>query len=96
MATGNRDKRVDAYIVKSEDFAQPILRALREIVHEGCPEVVEGIKWGFPHFDYKGMFCGMASFKQHCAFGFWKGSLIFDGKENKSADAMGQFGRITR
>ncbi|HEV2961958.1 MAG TPA: YdeI/OmpD-associated family protein, partial [Candidatus Angelobacter sp.] len=37
----------------------------------------------------------MASFKEHCAFGFWKGSLIIDGKENKSVDAMGQFGRIT-
>ena len=37
----------------------------------------------------------MASFKEHCALGFWKGSLIIDGKENKSVDAMGQFGRIT-
>jgi uncharacterized protein YdeI (YjbR/CyaY-like superfamily) len=36
----------------------------------------------------------MASFKQHCAFGFWKGCLILD-DECKSADAMGQFGRIT-
>ena len=90
-----RDKRVDAYIAKSADFAQPILRHVRKIVHEGCPEVEETIKWGFPHFDYKGMMCGMASFKQHCALGFWKGKLILDGKSNKSVDAMGQFGRIT-
>ena len=34
----------------------------------------------------------MAAFKQHCAFGFWKGSLIF-GADNKGA--MGHFGRIT-
>jgi len=95
MPTTSRDKRVDAYIAKSADFAQPILRALREIVHEGCPEVVEGIKWGNPHFDYKGMFCGMAAFKQHCGFGFWKGSLLFDKSDSKSQDAMGQFGRIT-
>jgi uncharacterized protein YdeI (YjbR/CyaY-like superfamily) len=94
VATNHRDKRIDAYIAKSADFAQPILRALREIVHEGCPEVVEGIKWGNPAFDYKGMLCGMAAFKQHCAFGFWKGSLILDDKD-KSLDAMGQFGRIT-
>jgi uncharacterized protein YdeI (YjbR/CyaY-like superfamily) len=33
----------------------------------------------------------MAAFKAHCAFGFWKGSLILPG----SSDAMGQFGRIT-
>jgi hypothetical protein len=91
---GTKDKRVDAYIAKSAEFAQPILRYIREIVHEGCPEVEETIKWSFPHFDYKGMLCAMAAFKQHCSFGFWKGSLIF-GKAEKSEDAMGQFGRIT-
>jgi len=42
---------------------------------------------------YKGMLCGMASFKQHATFGFWKGSLLGTGKD---ADAMGQFGRLTR
>jgi len=91
---GTKDKRVDAYIAKSADFAQPILHELRRIVHEGCPEAEEGIKWGSPSFMYKGILCGMAAFKQHCAFGFWKGSLIVNGKEN-NVDAMGQFGRIT-
>ncbi len=92
---GTRDKRVDAYIAKSAEFARPILRDLREIVHEACPEVEETIKWGFPHFDYKGMLCGMAAFKQHCTFGFWKSKLVLDPDDNKSRDAMGQFGRIT-
>lgn len=91
---GTKDKRIDAYIAKSADFAQPILRELRKIVHEGCPEVEEDMKWSFPHFMYKGMLCSMAAFKQHCAFGFWKGKLIIDGKEN-DVDSMGQFGRIT-
>src|SRR5581483_5938584 len=93
-AMGKKDKHVDAYIAKSAEFAQPILRELREIVHEGCPEVEEALKWRFPAFMYKGMLCGMAAFKQHCAFGFWKGSLIIRGEEN-NANAMGQFGRIT-
>jgi uncharacterized protein YdeI (YjbR/CyaY-like superfamily) len=35
----------------------------------------------------------MAAFKQHCAFGFWKASLL--NVEGKPAEAMGQFGRIT-
>jgi uncharacterized protein YdeI (YjbR/CyaY-like superfamily) len=91
---GTRDKRVDAYIQRSAQFAQPILRELREIVHEACPEVEETMKWSFPHFDYKGMLCSMAAFKQHCAFGFWKSKLVL-GDDNKSRDAMGQFGRIT-
>jgi uncharacterized protein YdeI (YjbR/CyaY-like superfamily) len=85
---------VDAYIAKSADFAKPILKHLREIVHEACPEAEETMKWSFPHFDYKGMLCAMAAFQQHCTFGFWKGSLIVD-RNGESLAAMGQFGRIT-
>ncbi len=87
---GKKDPRVDAYIAKSADFAQPILRHLREIVHKGCPEVEETMKWSFPHFMYRGMLGGMAAFKSHCAFGFWKGKLIVP----ERPEAMGQFGRI--
>lgn len=91
-----KDKRVDAYIAKSAEFARPILTHLREVVHVGCPEVEETIKWGFPHFDYKGMMCGMAAFKQHCAFTFWKQSKLgVSVAETKLKEAMGQFGRIT-
>jgi uncharacterized protein YdeI (YjbR/CyaY-like superfamily) len=91
---GIRDQRVDAYIAKSADFAKPILNNLRESVHEYCPEVEETMKWSFPHFMYRGMLCSMASFKQHCAFGFWKGSLVVDAKGRTLEQAMGQFGRI--
>jgi len=90
---GKRDRRIDAYIAKSANFAKPILEYLRDVVHEGCPEVEETMKWSVPHFDYKGMMCAMAAFKAHCAFGFWKSSLVLEG-ESKS-DAMGQMGRIT-
>jgi hypothetical protein len=75
---GMRDPRIDAYIAKSADFAKPILTHLRNIVHEACPDVEETMKWSAPHFTYKGMLCGMASFKEHCAFGFRKGSLIVE------------------
>jgi uncharacterized protein YdeI (YjbR/CyaY-like superfamily) len=40
------------------------------------------------------MLCSMASFKEHAAFGFWKGSLIL-GDKSKNAEAMGQLGRLT-
>lgn len=99
---GKKDKRVDAYIDKAQPFAKPILRHLRELVHKGCPDVEETIKWSFASFDYKGPFCSMAAFKQHCTFGFWKYSLIKDPKGylgerfNKGGEAMGNLGRITR
>lgn len=44
MAT--KDPRVDVYIVKSADFAKPILKHLRKIVHAGCPKVEETIITG--------------------------------------------------
>ncbi len=91
------DDRIDIYIEKSADFAKPILNHLRRIIHLTSPEITETIKWGFPHFDYKGTICSMASFKQHCTFGFWKSALMDDPYgllKNDSANAMGQFGRI--
>lgn len=64
--------KIDAYIEKSQDFAKPILHYIREMVHEFCPDAEETMKWSFPHFIYKGKnLCAMASFKQHCTFGFW-------------------------
>jgi uncharacterized protein YdeI (YjbR/CyaY-like superfamily) len=93
-----KDPRIDAYIEKATPFARPILRHLRKVVHAGCPNVEETIKWGMPHFTYYGMFCGMAAFKQHCAFGFWKNELLvkkYKELGKRTEDAMGQLGRIT-
>src|ERR1043166_2510178 len=89
------DPWVDDYIEKSRDFAKPILKHIRALVHQACPDVVETKKWSFPHFDYKGMMCSMAAFKEHCAFGFWKQSLMEDNAFPAEKTAMGSFGRIT-
>jgi uncharacterized protein YdeI (YjbR/CyaY-like superfamily) len=88
------DPRVDAYIANSAEFAQPILEHIRAVVHAACPTVEETMKWSFPHFQYEGMLCSMASFKAHCAFGFWKAKLIIEKGDDKTEEAMGQFGRI--
>ena len=95
---GNRDPRIDAYISNAAPFAQPILIHLRELVHATCPSVEETWKWSFPHFDYKGsILCSMAAFKQHCAFGFFKASLLSDSHGILNIigkTAMGQLGQI--
>lgn len=91
---GKKDPRVDAYIARSGGFAQPILEKFRETVHATCPEVEETMKWSFPHFQYHGLLCSMAAFKEHCAFGFWKGALVVG--EAGSDEAMGQLGRIEK
>ncbi len=90
---GTRDPRIDAYIEKSADFAKPILEKIREQMHRHCPEVTETIKWGFPHFEYKGIMAGAAAFKAHCALYFWNGGRI--GLPERQAESMGQFGRMT-
>jgi uncharacterized protein YdeI (YjbR/CyaY-like superfamily) len=89
---GKTNPKFDEYISKSADFAKPILLHFRKIVHEACPDVEEEMKWSMPHFMYKGMLCGMAAFKNHCAIGFWKGSLLFG--DDRSEEAMGHFGKI--
>jgi uncharacterized protein YdeI (YjbR/CyaY-like superfamily) len=89
-----KDPRIDAYIAKSAAFAKPILKHLRKVVHAGCPEVEETLKWSMPHFDYKGVMCGMAAFKQHCAFGFWKESLVLGPEKKGEKTGMGSFGCI--
>jgi uncharacterized protein YdeI (YjbR/CyaY-like superfamily) len=98
MSTKNA--KISEYIQSSASFAKPILHHFRTLVHEVCPETEEKIKWGFPHFDYLGgPMCSMASFKQHCAIGFWKASLMKNGKKlvemAKSEEAMGHLGKLT-
>ncbi len=96
MAT--KEKKIDAYIAKSADFAKPILSHIRELVHKACPDVEEKMKWSMPFFDYKGeMLCHMASFKQHAVMGFWKAVLMKDAVllENARAEtAMGHLGKL--
>jgi uncharacterized protein YdeI (YjbR/CyaY-like superfamily) len=94
---GKKDPGVDAYIGKSADFAKPILNHIRKIIHDTCPDVKEEVKWRMPNFLHYGIMCNMAAFKEHCAFGFWKGKLIFGDKySDGEEEAMGSFGRITK
>jgi uncharacterized protein YdeI (YjbR/CyaY-like superfamily) len=97
MSMGKKDARVDAYIAKSAEFARPILKHIRKIVHAALPAVEEDLKWGAPHFMYKGMLCGMAAFKQHCSFGFWRAKELAQEHEELAKDnnpGMGQFGNL--
>jgi uncharacterized protein YdeI (YjbR/CyaY-like superfamily) len=91
MAT---DPRIDSYIERQADFARPILEHLRSAVHAACPEAEETLKWSMPHFLYKGqMLAGMAAFKTHATFGFWRAKEVL-GETGAEREAMGQFGRL--
>jgi Bacteriocin-protection, YdeI or OmpD-Associated/Domain of unknown function (DU1801) len=82
-----RDPKIDAYIAKAAPFAQPILKHLRVLVHETVEGLDEGLKWGMPHFLYRGKnLAGMAAFKAHTAF-------ILHG-EGRQGEGMGGYGKI--
>lgn len=85
------DRRMDAYIAKSPEFAKPILTYIRETVHAACPDVVETMKWSSPFFDHHGPLCQMAAFKQHCGFGFWQGALVVE----ESGESGGPWRHLT-
>lgn len=52
MKNGNEDPCVEAKIKEAPEFAQPILRHLRALVHRACPDVQETLKWGMPSFTH--------------------------------------------
>ncbi len=82
-----KDPKIDAYIAKAAPFAQPILLRLRALVHDTVAGLDEGLKWGMPHFIYKGKnLAGMAAFKAHAAF-------ILHG-EGRQGEGMGGYGKI--
>jgi len=91
------NRKVDEYIAKSADFAQPILRHLRQIIHDNCPGVEEDIKWGTPHYSYNGdHLCMMAGFKNHCSFSLYKAELMKDKALQDSVKAGKKFGYMDK
>lgn len=74
----NTSPEVDRYIESSAEFARPILDRIRRLFHEAHPEIVETIKWGFPHFEYKGVVGSMAAFNKHATWALWKAQLLDD------------------
>ncbi len=77
----NTIPEVDAYIEKAAKFAQPILKKIRRLFHKAFPKIDEAMKWSTPAFMHKGIVAGMAAFKQHVRFAFWKGKQMKDPKK---------------
>lgn len=93
------DPRIDAYIADAGEFAKPILKKLRALVHESCSGVEETVKWSHPSFVVDGrILCGIAAFKAHCTFGFWHQAMQqkLERELGKSTEAAGLLGRITQ
>ncbi|MNK90010.1 hypothetical protein D3C87_1100470 [compost metagenome] len=89
--------KVTEYIAKSADFAVPILNYLRELIQSTCPDAQEEIKWGIPHYAYKGdHLCMMAGFKNHCSFSLYKAEFMKDKQIAESVKEGKKFGYMDK
>ncbi|MDN5780409.1 MAG: YdeI/OmpD-associated family protein, partial [Luteimonas sp.] len=53
----------------------------------------ETIKWGAPSFVHAGrILAGMAAFKQHASFGYWKHAQVVG--EDAAREGMGSYGKL--
>ncbi len=73
-----RDPIIDDYIANAAPSFRPILEHIRIAFHAGYAEIEENIKWGLPSFEANGIVGGMAAFKRHATYGFWRSDEIDD------------------
>jgi uncharacterized protein YdeI (YjbR/CyaY-like superfamily) len=91
------DPRVDTYIAQAEPFAQPVLRRLRKLVHQGCPAAEETLKWNMPAYVLgKKILLITPSFKAHCRCVFWSATVQaqIQRELGRTGEGMELLGRI--
>lgn len=76
-----RDARVDAYIGALPEWQQDICRAVRDLVHEADPEVIETVKRRTqPYFVLNGNICALLAAKDHVNVFLYDGTIVPDPK----------------
>jgi uncharacterized protein YdeI (YjbR/CyaY-like superfamily) len=79
---------------EKDESIKELFFTIRQIVLNAHPQLEEGIKWGMPHYDHKGIMCGIGAFKNHVSLWFHKGDLMSNNLElfntDSSAKTMGQ------
>ncbi|MFJ7827749.1 DUF1801 domain-containing protein [Psychrobacillus sp. NPDC096623] len=67
---------VDQFILGLPEDIQSISNALREIILDTSPDLVEEYKWSMPNYSYKGLVCYLQTAKKHVNLGFQKGKEL--------------------
>lgn len=75
----NASALIDEYVRKSQPFARPICRKIREIILKSDPGIIEDWKWG-PNYYKNGMICGFGTFQKHVHLAFFRGDAMKDSK----------------
>src|SRR3954447_9326694 len=77
-------QKIDQRIDELGDWRGPVLRRLRELIHEADPEVVEEWKWakatspGTPVWSHEGGICTGESYKEVVKLTFFQGASLAD------------------
>jgi len=70
---------IDQRIRELDDWRGPVLKRMRELIHEADPEVVEEWKWmGTPIWSHHGGICTGESYKQVVKLTFFHGASLED------------------
>ncbi|WP_026908139.1 DUF1801 domain-containing protein [Paucisalibacillus globulus] len=70
------NKEVDQYIENLPEDIQEITIALREIILNSSPKLIEEYKWSMPNYSYMGLTCYLQASKKHVNLGFQKGNEL--------------------
>lgn len=68
--------KVDQFITELSEPNKTIAKALRELIFEASPDLVEEFKWSMPNYSYQGLVCFIQVSKQHTSLGFHRGNEL--------------------
>lgn len=83
---------VGAYLASAAPPLRAALATLDRWLRTACPDATVAIKWSRPAYVRRSLLAGMAAFKAHATFGFWKDALLRD--DPARAAILDQLGRI--
>jgi hypothetical protein len=89
-------EEVDQYIENLPDAIQKITEALRTIILDASPELIEEYKWSMPNYSYNGLVCYLQTAKKHVNLGFQKGNELEEMDSNKLLQGTGKTMRHIR
>lgn len=78
------NEQVDQFISELPDEIREITEALRKIIFDASPKLVEEYKWSMPNYSYNGLVCYLQTAKKHVNLGFNKGNEL----EDKDSDQL--------
>ena len=93
----SRSEHVDELIERTPDWRGSTLAALRELIHDADPQIVEDVKWRRPSnplgsavFEHDGIVCVGVILKERVRLSFMEGSKLPDPKGLYNAQLNGK------